>query len=83
VARDPRRVRLGYRRNIPHGYAVDGNETLRTLAFTVPAGFGRFVAEAGTPAGERTLPPAGEPDIEKLLAASAKHNIESLGPPEA
>ncbi|MDQ6834357.1 MAG: cupin domain-containing protein [Chloroflexota bacterium] len=69
-------------RGIPHSYAVDGDEMLRTLAFTVPAGFERFVAEAGEPAQERTLPPPGAPDIEKLLAAGAKYNIENLGPPE-
>ncbi len=69
-------------RGIPHSYAVDGDETLRSLAITLPAGFERFVAEAGEPAQERTLPPPGEPDIEKLNAAAAKVGIEHLGPPE-
>ena len=69
-------------RGIPHSYAVDGEETLRSLAITLPAGFERFVAEAGEPARERTLPPPGEPDIEKLNAAAAKVGIEHLGPPE-
>lgn len=69
-------------RGIPHGYAVDGDAPLRTLAFTVPAGFERFVADAGEPAGARTLPPPGAPDIAKLLAAGTKHHIETLGPPE-
>ena len=69
-------------RGIPHSYAVDGDETLRSLAITLPAGFERFVAEAGEPARERTLPPPGEPDIEKLNAAAAKVGIEHLGPPE-
>ena len=69
-------------RGIPHGYAVDGDETLRSLALTMPAGFDRFVAEAGEPAQERTLPPPAAPDIEKLLAAGTRHGIETLGPPE-
>ena len=69
-------------RGIPHGYAVDGDETLRSLARTMPAGFDRCVAEAGEPAQERTLPPPAAPDIEKLLAAGARHGIETLGPPE-
>lgn len=69
-------------RGIPHGYAVDGEETLRILAITLPADFERFVAEAGEPARERTLPPPGAPDIEKLLAAGDKYHIETLGPPE-
>jgi quercetin dioxygenase-like cupin family protein len=69
-------------RGIPHGYAVDGAETLRTLAITVPAGFDQFVADASDPTETRTLPPPGEPDIPKLLASGDKHNIETLGPPD-
>lgn len=68
-------------RGIPHGYAVDGDETLRTLAITVPAGFDRFIVEAGEPAKERTLPPPTPPDIAKLEAAGAKYGIETVGPP--
>jgi mannose-6-phosphate isomerase-like protein (cupin superfamily) len=68
-------------RGIPHGYAVDGDATLRTLAITVPAGFDRFVVEAGEPARERALPPPAPPDIEKLEAAGAKYGIETVGPP--
>lgn len=68
-------------RGIPHGYAVDGDETLRTLAITGPAGFDRFVVEAGEPARERTLPPPAAPDIAKLEAAGAKYGIENVGPP--
>jgi len=69
-------------RGIPHGYAVEGDETLRTLAITVPAGFDQFVAEAGEPAASRTLPPSGEPNIPKLLASGDRHNIETVGPPD-
>ncbi len=68
-------------RGVPHGYVVDGDETLRTLAITVPAGFDRFVVEAGEPAQERALPPPAPPDIAKLEAAGAKYDIETLGPP--
>jgi hypothetical protein len=68
-------------RGIPHGYAVDGEETLRTLAIALPAGFDRFVVEGGEPARERTLPPPGAPDLAKLEAAGAKYGIETLGPP--
>lgn len=66
---------------IPHGYAVDGDETLRTLAIVGPAGFDRFVVEGGEPARERALPPPAAPDIAKLEAAGAKYGIETLGPP--
>ena len=68
-------------RGIPHGYAVDGDEPLRTLAITVPADFDRFVIEAGEPARERVLPPPAAPDIAKLEAAGAKYGIETVGPP--
>ena len=69
-------------RDIPHGYAVVGDEPLRTLALLLPGGEERFFAEAGEPAQERTLPPPGAPDIEKLLAAGDRYNVETLGPPE-
>mgnify|MGYP001392207709 CR=1 FL=1 len=67
-------------RNVPHGYRVDGDETLRTLAISLPAGFESFVREAGEPAGSMSLPPAAEPDIPKLLAAAQKYGQEILGP---
>lgn len=69
-------------RGIPHGYAVEGDEPLRTLAMSLPAGFERFVTEAGEPARERTLPPPAAPDVEKLTATAAKYGQEILGPPE-
>ncbi len=68
-------------RGVPHGYAVDGDEPLRTLAIAIPAGFDRFVIEAGEPAQERTLPPPAAPDIEKLVAVGTKYGIENVGPP--
>jgi quercetin dioxygenase-like cupin family protein len=67
-------------RGIPHGYTVEGEEPLRTLAITVPAGFDRFVAEVGEPATQRVIPPPAAPDVEKLLAAAAAHGQEILGP---
>jgi len=60
-------------RGIPHGYATDGGEMLRTLAITVPTGFEGFVREAGEPARERTLPPPSDLDVPKLVAAAAKY----------
>ena len=68
-------------RGVPHGYVVDGEEPLRTLAIAIPAGFDRFVIEAGEPARERTLPPPAAPDIEKLVAVGLKYGIENVGPP--
>ena len=69
-------------RGIPHGYVVDGDEPLRSLPITLPAGFDRFVAEVGEPTRKRTLPPPTAPDVEKLLAAAGKYGQDILGPPE-
>ena len=67
-------------RGVPHGYATDGTETLRTLAITVPTGFERFVRDAGDVALERTLPPPSDLDVPKLVAAAAKHGQEFVDP---
>jgi quercetin dioxygenase-like cupin family protein len=67
-------------RGSTHGYTVVGDAPVRTLVITVPSGFDRFVAEAGDPAPERTLPPPSAPDIPKLLAAATRHGQEVLGP---
>ena len=63
-----------------HGYMVEGDQTVRTLAFSIPAGFEQFVIEAGEPAQSRTLPAPSAPDFEKLGAAAAKYGQEILGP---
>lgn len=68
-------------RGTPHAYSVVGDATLRTLAINLPAGFEQFVAEAGEPSLERTLPPPSEPDFARLDAAAAKVGIEHLAPP--
>lgn len=67
-------------RESQHGYMVTGEQTVRTLAFSIPAGFEQFVVEAGEPAQARTLPPPAQPNFEKLGAAAAKYGQEILGP---
>ena len=42
--------------------------------------FAEFVRELSKPAASDTLPPPSEPDIERIVAAAAKHGIEILGP---
>ena len=66
---------------IPHGYAVDGDETLRVLTIIVPSGFERFIAEVGEPARARVVPPPAQPDVEKLVVVAPKYGMEILGPP--
>ncbi len=63
-----------------HGFTVTGTKPIRGLQLTVPGGFERFMDEVGEPARAPTLPPQGAPDIERLLAAAAKHRIDILGP---
>lgn len=66
---------------VPHTFVVGGDEPLRTLQITTPAGFEHFAAAAGGPATERRLPPAAAPDPAALGHAAARHGIEILGPP--
>lgn len=67
-------------REIPHGFRIEGTQPGRLLILATPAGFDQFIAEAGEPAQELILPPAGPLDMEKLNAAAAKYQIELLGP---
>jgi quercetin dioxygenase-like cupin family protein len=68
-------------RDVPHVYRVDSEEA-RWLAIASPAGFERFVRDAGVPAEARTLPP-GPPAVDpaKLAEIAAGYGIEILGPP--
>ena len=68
---------------VPQTHSVTSTEPARVLAASSPAGFERFVAEAGRPAESLTLPPPEEspPDLERLAAIAAKHGMELLGPP--
>jgi quercetin dioxygenase-like cupin family protein len=70
-------------RDVPHTFVVGSETPARYLLFTEPAGFDRFVAEAGVVAEALTLPPPpdGPPDIPALAAIAAKYGIEILGPP--
>jgi quercetin dioxygenase-like cupin family protein len=68
---------------VPQTHCVTSSEPARVLAVTAPAGFERFVAEAGVPAQSLTLPPPEEspPDLERVAAIAAEHGMELLGPP--
>lgn len=66
-----------------HSFRVVGDEPLRTLQITVPAGFEEFTAEAGEPARQRELPEAHPVDPVALTSAAARHDIEIVGPPPA
>ncbi len=72
-------------RNVPHTEQGTSSEPLRQLVVNTPAGFEDFIAAAGEPAAELTLPPPSQepPDMERLTALAADHGIEILGPPGA
>lgn len=62
-----------------HAFRVD-SETARILVLTT-AQHEAFFRAAGEPAAERSLPPAGPPDMDKLAAAAERYGVEILGPP--
>jgi quercetin dioxygenase-like cupin family protein len=68
---------------VPQTHCVTSSEPARVLAVTTPAGFERFVAEAGVPAQSLTLPPPEEspPDLERVAGIAAEQGMELLGPP--
>jgi mannose-6-phosphate isomerase-like protein (cupin superfamily) len=69
--------------NVPHTECVTSAEPARVLDVNAPAGFDEFAAAAGEPAAALTLPPPDRPppDVERLAALAAEHQIELLGPP--
>jgi quercetin dioxygenase-like cupin family protein len=68
-------------RDIPHGFRVDGTTPARVLLLTTPAGgFENFVREMSEPAHNSNEPPAGPPDMEKLMSLAAAYKIDILGP---
>jgi mannose-6-phosphate isomerase-like protein (cupin superfamily) len=73
---------------LPHTFVVGPDEPLHVLQITTPAGFDEFVAEVSEPARERRLPGPPPPgtapfDPAVLGHASARHQVEILGPPPA
>jgi quercetin dioxygenase-like cupin family protein len=70
-------------RGIVHSFTVEGGTPAKVLILTSPSGpsgFEHFVQEMGEPAKEQVLPPAGAPDMEKLLSLPAKYHLEIRGP---
>lgn len=67
-------------RGIPHGFRVEGSAPARLLLFATPAGFEQFVVDLGVPAPEGSSAPDGPPDMDKLMAAAARYQIDILGP---
>jgi quercetin dioxygenase-like cupin family protein len=70
-------------KGVEHAFRVSDAGPARVLTMTIPAGFDRFVEEAGEPAREPALPPPSDlpPDVQKLVEIAARYNIEITGPP--
>ena len=64
---------------IVHGFRVTAEQPARLLQFNMPAGVEQMFVEAGEPAQERVLPPAGPSEVDKLLALTAHYNVEIVG----
>jgi len=63
-------------RGIAHGFRIDGTTPARILLFTTGGDFADFIAETSV---ARDTPPS-PPDMGKLMAAAARHQLEILGP---
>lgn len=66
-------------RDVPHTFLVTSDAHF--LELVTPGGFERFHLVASDPAPAVTLPPAGPPDIGRLIAALPEFDAELLGPP--
>ena len=73
--------------NIPRGtlhtFRNAGTTPARFLGLAVPAGFEGFFEEIGEPVTDASSsPPAGPPDVEKIMSAAPKYRLEIPPPPE-
>jgi uncharacterized RmlC-like cupin family protein len=69
-------------RDVPHTFRVDSDE-VRLIELATPGGIEGFHVDASDPAPVAELPPPGEPDIPRLLAAAVGYDAEIIGPPMA
>jgi quercetin dioxygenase-like cupin family protein len=69
-------------RGVGHSFHVDSDEA-RLLLFFGPAGVEGFFRQVATPARSLSLPPAGEPvlDRETIVELMKRHGQTILGPP--
>ncbi len=67
-------------RDVPHGVRVDGDQPARMLLMSVPSSFIEFTLEMAEPVQDRTKPPTGGLDIDKVMRIAPKYGLEVLGP---
>lgn len=68
-------------RDVAHWFRVEGDAPARLLQWNSPAGLERFFVEMGEPVRDRMAPPAGPPDVAKLLQLASRYKVEIQGPP--
>jgi quercetin dioxygenase-like cupin family protein len=71
---------VAVRRGVPHAFIVV-SPTARFLVLNTPGTHDRFFRDGGMPATDRDLSCAPPPDLERTMAAAAKHGVQFLGPP--
>ena len=70
-------------KNTLHTFRNAGTTPARFLGLAVPAGFEGFFEEIGEPVTDASSsPPAGPPDVEKIMPAAPKYRLEIPPPPE-
>ncbi len=67
-------------RGVVHTFEV-GEDGARALTFSFPSTFADFVAAAGEPAAELTIPPRAPVDQQRLAEVAHRFGIEIVGPP--
>ncbi len=67
-------------RDVPHTFRVDSDQ-VRLVEMVTPAGFEQFHVDASDPAPSLEVPPPGEPDVARLVAAIGPYDAEIIGPP--
>ncbi len=68
-------------RGTTHTFKNAGDRPARFLALITPGGLEGFFEEIGEPTTGPSSPPAGPPDVEKVLATAPRYGVEILPPP--
>jgi len=67
-------------RGLPHSFRVDSAEA-RILELATPGGIEGFHVDASDVAASATLPQPEAPDVARMIAAAAAHEVDIVGPP--
>ena len=68
-------------RGVRHGFVISGSAPAKMLQMSSAPGLERFFRDAGAPATDRMLPPAGiEADGAALRSAAERYGVELLAP---